>query len=512
MPAKRELTMRKMRCVLRLHANGVSLREIGRTVGVARSTVQDALKRAAAAGLSWPLPAEMTEAALEERLFARAGVRVGQRRRPEPEWSQLARELKRPGVTLSILWEEYRADHPDGYGYSRFCDLFREFEHRLSPTMRQHHVAGDKVFVDYSGKKLAIVDPLSGEIGEAEIFVGVLGASNFTYAEAGRSQQLADWIGAHVRMFRFFQGVPKAVVPDNLKSGVRKASFYDPEINRSYAMMAAHYDLAVLPARPRKPRDKAKVEAGVRFAQSYILGRLRNRTFFSIAEANVAIREVLERLNLAVMRRMGTSRHDLFQAIEKPALRPLPTEDYVFAEWRLARVGIDYHVAIEGFFYSVPYGLIGQQIDVRICERTIEMFHKGQRVAAHVRRYRGAAHGTNPDHMPSAHRRYASWTADRFRSWAAAIGPNTAALIAAILTTKRHPEQGFRTCLGVLKHMRGLPKARVEAVAERALAIGALNYKSIVSILDTHRDRPAAKPADTPILDHANLRGPRYFH
>ncbi len=318
MPAKRELTMRKMRCVLRLHANGVSLREIGRTVGVARSTVQDALKRAAAADLSWPLPAEMTETVLEERLFARAGVKVGQRRRPEPDWAQLARELKRPGVTLSILWEEYRADHPDGYGYSRFCDLFREFEHRLSPTMRQHHVAGDKVFVDYSGKKLAIVDPLSGEIGEAEIFVGVLGASNFTYAEASRSQQLADWIGAHVRMFRFFQGVPQAVVPDNLKSGVSKASFYDPEINRSYAMMAAHYDLAVLPARPRKPRDKAKVEAGVRFAQSYILGRLRNRTFFSIAEANVAIREVLERLNEAVMRRMGDSRHDLFQAIESP--------------------------------------------------------------------------------------------------------------------------------------------------------------------------------------------------
>ena len=289
MPARRELTMRQLRQMLRLAREGLSARAIGRMLGVARSTVQDNLKRAEAAGLAWPLGAEITDAILEQRLFTRAGVRPGVRRRVEPDWSSLVREANRPGVNLMVLWEEYREVYPDGYGYSRFCDLFREFERRLSPVMRQHHAAGDKLFVDYSGKKVPIVDPDTGVVREAEIFVAVLGASSLTYAEATWSQALPDWIGAHVRLFRFLGGVPRLIVPDNLKSGIHKASFYDPEINRSYGMMAAHYGVGVLPARPRKPRDKAKVEAGVRFAQTYILGRLRRQTFFSLAEANAAI-------------------------------------------------------------------------------------------------------------------------------------------------------------------------------------------------------------------------------
>ena len=510
MPAKRELTMRQMRLLLRLHSNGASAREISRTIGAARSTVQDAIKRAAAAGLSWPLPAELTDAVLEEKLFARASAGIGKRLRPEPDWAALARELKRPAVNLQILWEEYRADHPAGYGYSRFCDLFREFERRLSPTMRQRHEPGEKVFVDYSGKKIGIVDPRTGEIREADIFVGVLGASNLTFSEATWSQQLPDWIGSHVRMFRFLGGVPKLIVPDNLKSGVHKASFYDPEINRSYGKMADHYGVGVLPARPYKPRDKAKVEAGVRFAQSYILGRLRNRTFFSLAEANTAIGEALERMNGAVMRRIGVSRRQLFETIEKETLHPLPEDDFVVAEWLLARVGIDYHVEVHGFFYSVPYGLIREQVDARVTQSTIEIFHKGRRVAAHERRYGGAAHGTDPAHMPKDHRGYASWTTDRFRSWAAATGPNTEALILAIIASRRHPQQGFRTCLGVLRHIRGLPKERVEAAAERAVVIGALSYKAIVGLIDARPRRPPASE-EAPLLIHENLRKPDYF-
>jgi transposase len=510
MPAKRELTMRQMRLLLRLHSNGASAREISRTIGAARSTVQDAIKRAAAAGLSWPLPEELTDAVLEEKLFARAGVGIGKRLRPEPDWAHLARELKRPGVNLQILWEEYREAYPAGYGYSRFCDLFRAFERRLSPTMRQRHEPGEKVFVDYSGKKIGIVDPRTGEIREAEIFVGVLGASNLTFAEATWSQQLPDWISSHVRMFRFFGGAPKLIVPDNLKSGVHKASFYDPEINRSYGKMADHYGVGVLPARPYKPRDKAKVEAGVRFAQSYILGRLRNRTFFSLAEANAAIAEATERMNGAVMRRIGVSRRQLFETIEKETLHPLPEEDFVVAEWLLARVGIDYHVEVHGFFYSVPYGLIREQVDVRVTQGTIEIFHKGRRVAAHERRYGGAAHGTNPEHMPKDHRGYASWTTDRFRSWAAVTGSNTEALILAIIASRRHPQQGFRTCLGVLRHIRGLPKERVEAAAARAVAIGALSYKAIVGLIDARPRRPPASE-EAPLLFHENLRKPDYF-
>jgi transposase len=301
-------------------------------------------------------------------------------------------------------------------------------------------------------------------------------------------------------------------VPDNLKSGVHKASFYDPEINRSYAMMAAHYSVGVLPARPYRPRDKAKVEAGVKFAQTYILGRLRHQTFFSLADANRAITLVLERMNRHVMRRLGLSRSDLFASIERPALRALPATDYEFAEWRLARIGPDYHVEIEGFYYSVPYALIHTQVDLRITSRIIEVFHRGKRVAAHQRRYGGRRHGTDPEHMPSAHRRYAAWSPARFQRWARSIGPNTEALVIAVLANRPHPEQGFRTCLGVLRLFRGIDPARAEAVAARALVIGALTYKSVASILQNNLDRTQPAAESSTVIEHQNLRGPSYFH
>jgi transposase len=475
MPARRELTMRQIRQMLRLARDGVSAREIGRRLGIARSTVQDNLGRAAAASLVWPLGDEITDAVLEHRLFSHAGVKQGVRRRAEPDWPSLAREMRRPGVNLVVLWEEYRESHPEGYAYSRFCDLYREFERRLSPVMRQHHAAGDKVFVDYSGKRVPIVDPVTGVVRQAEIFVAVLGASNLTYAEATWSQTLPDWIGAHVRLFNFLGGVPRLVVPDNLKSGVNKPSFYDPEINRSYGMMANHYGVGVLPARPRKPRDKAKVENGVRFAQSYILGRLRRQTFFSLAECNAAIATMVERINAHLMRRLGTTRRALFEAVERAALLPLPAADYVFAEWRLARVNLDYHVEAAGFLYSVPHALIRE-------------------------------------HMPSAHRRYAEWTPARFGRWARQIGPETEGLVIAILHARPHPEQGFRTCLGILRLYRGLAPARAEAVSARATAIGALTYKSIASILANNLDRAARPTEVTPVIDHPNLRGAGYFH
>jgi transposase len=513
MPAKRELSMRQLRHLLRLHHGGVSAREIGRRLGVARSTVQDNLKRAAAAGLSWPLADEVTDDALELQLFGRAGKETGQRRRIEPDWSALARELKRPGVTMMILWEEYREINQDAYGYSRFCDLLRGFERRLSPVMRQHHVAGEKAFVDYSGKRIAIVDPMTGEIHEAEIFVGVLGASNLTYAEATWTQQLPDWTGAHVRMFRFFGGVPKLLVPDNLKSGVNKASFYDPEINRTYGAMAAHYSVGILPARPHKPRDKAKVEAGVRFAQSYILGRLRALTFFSLAECNEAIKLVMQRMNERTMRHLGVSRRELFEKIERAALNGLPAEDWEFAEWRRARVNLDYHIEVHDFLYSVPHALIRAEVEIRVTERIVEVFHRGQRVAVHQRRYMGRKHGTDPDHMPSSHRHYAEWTPDRFRRWAGKIGPNTEALISAVLASRPHPEQGFRTCLGILRSYRGIDAARVEAVSARALELGVLNCKGVAALLARKPNDAAAKEGrPAPLLDHANLRGPGYYH
>jgi transposase len=513
--SKKGLSMRQIRELLRLKASEVKLseRQIAQQLGVARSTVQDTVARLAAAGLSFPLSADLSDDILEKRLFTRVGRKQGVRRLPEPDWSELVRELKRPGVNLQILWDEYRAVHPDGYGYSRFCDLFRAYEQRLSPTMRQHHAAGDKVFVDYSGKKVAIINPVTGEVRDAELFIAVLGASNYTYAEVTWTQSLPDWIGAHVRMFGFYGGVPRLLVPDNLKAGVHKASFYDPEINPTYGRMADHYAIGILPARPYRPRDKAKVEAGVKFAQTYIIGRLRNVPFFSLDDCNRAIRDALERLNLYVMRRLGVSRRDLFIQLDQPALQSLPDTIYEYAEWKRARVHVDYHVEVEGFYYSVPHGLIRQELDVRVTAKGVELFHRGSRVAAHARRYGGSRHGTQPDHMPSKHRHYADWSEARFRRDGAAIGPMTEGLIIAVMASRRYPEQGYRACLGILKQLRGVTVERAEAACARALEIGALSSKSLASILAHNLDRKAARQAkgDAPLL-HANIRGGRYYH
>ncbi|MER9559868.1 IS21 family transposase [Mesorhizobium sp. M0323] len=496
--------------MLRLAGSGTSSREIAVVLGIARSTVQDNLRRAAAIGLSWPLPGELTDDALENKLFARNGVKQGTRRRTEPNWADLAVELKKPGVTLLILWEEYRGSHPDGYGYSRFCELLRGFKQRLSPTMRQEHAAGDKVFVDYSGKKIPIVDRKTGEIREAEIFVAVLGASSYTFAEATWTQTLPDWRLACPDV-SFFSWRSQTRHSRQSEVWRQSSQFHDPEINRSYGMMASHYGVGVLPARPRKPRDKSKVENGVRFAQSCILGRLRNQTFFSLAEANAAIAQALDRINDHVMRRLGVSRRQLFETVERPALASLPLEDYEFAEWRLARVSTDYHVEFKTFFYSVPHSLIRQQVDLRATARTIEIFHRGKRVAVHQRRYGGPRHGTDPDHMPSSHRRYAEWTPERFRRWATSIGPQTEGLVIAILASRPHPEQGFRTCLGILRLFRDIDRNRAEAVSARAVEIGGLNCKSIASLIANHKAaRHSTEP--TAIVDHANLRGPDYFH
>ncbi len=514
---KKGLSMRQIRELLRLRSceAQLSARALAHHLGVARSTVQDCLNRLAEAGLSWPLPDELTDDVLERRLFDRAGVKTGQRRLPEPDLAAITREMKRPGVNLQILWEEYRAVHPGGYGYSRFCDLVRQFELRLSPTMRQHHVAGDKLFVDYSGKKIDIVDPKTGEVTAAEIFVAVLGASSYTYAEATWTQSLPDWIGAHVRLFGFLSGCPRLLVPDNLKAGVHKASFYDPEVNRSYGRMAEHYGVGILPARPYRPRDKAKVESGVRFAQSYILGRLRNVVFFSLDDCNRAIREALERINTHVMRRLGLSRRDLFLEVERPALRPLPQTPYEYAEWKRARVSLDYHVELLGFYYSVPHGLIREEVEARITASTVELFHGGRRIAAHMRRhgYGGERHTTLPEHMPSTHRHYAGWSEARFRRDAAAIGPNTEALIIAVMASRKHPEQGYRSCLGILKRLRGVPSERAEAACARAVEIGTLSSKSLGSILDNNLDQKPRRKAEADLpLFHANIRGSGYYH
>jgi transposase len=509
--------MRQVGDVLRLkHACGMSDRVIARSLGLGRTTVGEYLRRASVAGLGWPLPAGLSDADLERLLFPAEAARAPHR--PQPNWAAVHAELKRPGVTLRLLWEEYRDAHPDGYSLSRFCELSQAWRGHLSPVMRQTHRAGEKMFVDFAGQTVEVTDLASGEVRAAQIFVAVLGASNFTYAEATWSQTLPDWIGAHGRALTFFGGVPKIIVPDNLKAGVSKACFFEPGLNRTYADMAAHYGAAIVPARPRKPRDKAKVEVAVQLVERWILARLRHRRFFSLADLNHAIRTLVDELDRKPSRHLGASRRALFQQIDQPALRPLPAEPYEYAEWKECRVGIDYHVEIDKHYYSVPHSLIRQPITARITTKTVELFHRGKRVATHLRAYAPRRHTTVAEHMPSAHRRYAGWTQERLRRDAADIGPDTALLIETILEKKPHPEQGFRACLGIVRLLKPYGRERLEAACSRALAIGALSYTSVASILRNHLDRrhkPAPNPSgavDGPVLEHANLRGPDYFH
>jgi len=510
MPRER-LSMRAIKEVLRLRWEaGLSHREIGISCRLGPTTVRDYLLRAKAAGLSWPLPEGMDEEELEGRLFPVPAPSVVQR--PLPEWARLHQELRRKGVTLELLWQEYREAHPDGYGYSQFCARYREWANALEPVLRQHYVAGEKLFVDYAGPTVPVVDRHSGEVRQAQIFVAVLGASNYTFVEATWSQGLADWIGSHRRCFEYLGGVPALIVPDNIKSGVTSPCFYDPDLNRTYQKLSEHYGTAVVPARIRRPRDKAKAEAGVQGAERWILARLRHRRFFSLGELNQAIRELLVQYNRRPFQKLEGCRESLFLSLDRPALRALPAQPYEYAQWKKARVNIDYHVEVDRHWYSVPHALIRQQVEVCLSAHTVEILYRGRRVASHPRSFAQGRHTTVLEHMPRHHREYVQWSPDRLIRWAQQTGDATAQLVEQILASRAHPVQGYRACLGVLRLGRQHGAARLEAACARALALGAISYQSIKSIL-THRLEGQPLPAITthvPIR-HAHIRGAHYY-
>jgi transposase len=506
--------MRKIQEVLRLKwSQGLSNRQIAKACGIARPTVGEYLRRATEAGLAWPLPPDLDEAALERQLFPPPPSLPAQAR-GVPDWALVHQELKRKGVTLFLLWQEYRETHPEGYQYSWFCDHYRAWQGKLDVVMRQDHRAGEKLFVDYAGQTMPVVDRNTGEIREVQIFVAVLGASSYTYAEATWTQGLADWIGSHRRTFAFLGGVPELVVPDNLRAGVSKAHRYEPDLNPTYQDMASHYGVAVLPARVRRPRDKAKVEAGVLLIERWILAALRRRTFFSLAELNAAIAGLLEKLNARPFKKLPGCRRAHFEALDRPALNPLPAAPYEYAEWKKARVHIDYHVAVEGHYYSVPHALIKRQLDVRITQNTLECFYRGNRVASHRRSQQKGRHTTVPAHMPESHRQAGEWTPQRLSNWAAKTGPATEKLITTVLTSRKHPQQAYRSCLGILRLGKAYGDVRLEAACRRALILGSHSYKSIESILK-HRldDKPLAEQQELALPeDHDNIRGPSYYH
>ena len=503
--------MRKIEEVLRLHAAQRSNREIAQATRVSPTTVGEYLRRAKLAGIHWPLPHDMGEQHLESLLFP--VMPPSKVIRPEPDWVRIHRELGRKGVTLDLLWHEYREQHPDGYQYSAFCHHYRAFAKALPVTLRQSHAPGERLFVDYSGQTVGITDPATGEIRSAQIFVAVLGASSYTYIEATWSQSLPDWIGSHVRCFEFLGGVPELLVPDNLKSGVLNANFYDPDLNPTYQDLARHYAVAILPARVRKPRDKAKVEAGVLLAQRWILARLRHQRFFSLEELNRAIRPLLAELNQRPFKKLPGSRRSHFESVDLPALKALPLQRYEFAEWKIATAGIDYHVEVTGHYYSVPYQHARQKVDVRFTGTTVEIFRKGERIACHPRAHSKGRHSTLDAHLAPAHQKVAGWNSQRFLDWAGKIGPHTQAAIDHLLRARAHPQQGYRAALGILRLAKSCGNDRLEAACERAIRIGSISWRSIDSILKNGLDRQVNKPAQASLpLSHANVRGAGYYH
>jgi transposase len=520
------LAMRKILEILRLKFElKQSNRVVARSAGCARSTVSDYVSRAHQHGLdSWEKIAPLTEVDLAQRLFKKATNVFGtaslelNSARPLPDWNEINLELKRPGVTLELLWQEYREEFTNGLGRTQFCQHYASFKKKLSCVMRQDHKAGEKCFVDYSGNGINIVDPRTGEIQKCELFVGVLGASSYTFAYATPSQDLASWLLAHVKMYEFFNGVSELTVPDNLKSGVTKTCRYDPELNRSYHDLAQHYGTCVMPARPYHPRDKAKVEVAVLVVQRWILAVLRKKTFHSICEVNAAIRDCLTKINSKIMRHMKKSRFELYCEIDRPALKKLPAHAFELALWKKARLNIDYHLTFEDHYYSAPFTLVHKELWIRATDSILEIFHQNTRVASHQRSYIKFKATTLPEHMPKAHQQYAEWTPSRIIGWAQKFGPHCAKLVSEILDSKAHPELGYRAALGIVRLQTKFGAERLNKACSKALQMGSPCYQSVQSILKNNAEN-SELPGQIPIPitpapknSAQNLRGANYFN
>lgn len=517
--------MRKIKEILRLRLLGgvASARRIGLAVGCGKTAVAECLLRATAAGLTdWSAVEALDETALEQRLYpARAGVRLA-RQRPLPDWERIREALARRDhhVTLALLWSEYKAEHPDGYQYSQFAELYRRHEKRLSVVLRQNHTPGERCFVDYCDG-IALTDPVSGQKVPTHLFVGVLGASSYTFATAGLSQALPAWLDCHVRMYEHFGGVPALTIPDNLRSAVNRADRYEAELNPSYEELARHYVTCVIPARVRKPRDKAKVEAAVLVAQRWVLAALRHRTFYHLSDLNAAIAELLVRLNERVMRHVNESRRARYERLDRPALKPLPAARYEFAEWKQVKVNIDYHIEFDDHYYSTPYTLVGETLWCRATSTTIELFHKDKRVASHPRSYAKYAHSTVLEHRPASHRAHLAWTPSRLIEWGTSIGPHTGTLIEHVIRSKPHPEQGYRSALGILRLADKHGKQRLELASAKAIAIRSPSYRTVKTMLDQRMESAPLRGEATPSnhaegmsssLGSSNVRGSGYYH
>lgn len=506
------LSMRKIYEILRLHHElKCTNRAIGRSLNISPGTVSDHLTRARAAGISWPLSEDMTEEALYKKLFL--PVAQAEKSRPLPDWDWVHCELRKKAVTLILLWREYREIHPNGLGYTQFCERYKAYVKQITPVMRQVHRAGEKTFVDYAGMTIPWIEVSTGEIREAQVFVGCLGASQFTFIEATATQQLSDWISSHVRMWSYFGGVSEIVVPDNLKSGVSKSHRYDPDINVNYQHVSEHYGFAIVPARVAEPKDKAKVENAVGCIERQILAPLRHMTFTSIAEINAAISPRLAAFNRQSFHKMKTSRCELFETIDKPALKSLPEQPYQYAEWKCAKINIDYHFVLHDHYYSVPYQYIHKSVEIRVSSQTVECFYQGKRIAAHPYSNAQYQYTTLLEHMPDNHKAVAEWTPERIKRWAAKIGEQTKQFIEHMIASRPFPQQAFRSCLGLLRLGTRFGEQRLEKACSIAIESGATRYQQVENILQNKMDIVLThKTNQTPVIsNHQNIRGSNYY-
>jgi len=509
--AQERLTVKKIREILRLkHEAGLSNRAIAGACNISNSTVGEYLRRAEAAGVSWPLE-ELSEDDLYQKLFGDPVPVPETKFKTLPDWEEVRKELRKKGVTLQLVWMEYIEKHPDGYKHSQFGEYYRRWkkEHN-EPIMRKVHVGGERMQVDYAGLKIRIINPETGEVFMAPVFVAVLPASNYTYAEAQSGENQCNWNNGHVRAFAFIGGVVKIVIPDNLKTGVTKPDYYEPSINLAYQELAAYYQIAVLPARVRKPRDKGKVENAVQNVERWVIAPLRNRTFFSLAEANQAIREKLDELNNKMMLATGRTRHQEFEDIDLPNLKPLPEKPYEYAVRKTARVNIDYHVEFEKHFYSVPHPLIHQEVDLRVTEHLVEVFHKGKGVATHLHSSKAGGYTTLREHMPPNHQFLNKIDTKQLLSWAEKVGPQTHEFINATLKSRSFPEQAYRSCLGILNLAKKYPSSRLEQACQAALESKSLSYKAVKDELEwlAKQETPSIPEA---LPAHDNIRGHEYY-
>lgn len=507
--------MSKLRHTLELlHSGTLSTRQIGAALGISKTTVSDIASCARAAAVDWALAQTLNDDELQARLYPPAVARPSHR--IEPDCAHIHQELRRPGVTLQLLWEEYVQQHGSkAYRYSAYCEKYKAWARSLKRSMRQIHQGGDKLFVDYAGQTVPIVDASTGEIKPAQIFVAVLGASNYTYACATASQKAEDWVASIIATLEFIGGVPALLVPDQPRALMARPDRYEPTEHRLLRELSEHYSLPVMPARPAKPRDKPKVEVGVQVVERWILARLRHQRFFSLDALNRSIAALLSDLNNRAFKKLPGCRASAFAELDAPHLRPLPATRMALASFKRARVNIDYHVEFEGHYYSVPHALVGQAVDLRITANTVEVLHGQKRVAAHALNPRKGAHTTTPEHMPASHRAHLQWTPGKLIAWGEGVGAATAAVVRWQMEHRAHPEQGYRACLGLMRLGRQYGADRLEAACARAQSIRSPSYKSIASILKCGLDlraldAPIAAQRSLPL--HENVRGPGYYH